>query len=188
MKPMIKFYLIGLSVAFLEEFITQGLLKRTLVGWIIPAIIAFVPFLFVLRLVDKALRARMSRHRATLAYYLTAGGIGLMVEWFIIGLSPWSNPSANPPLVLALQLGMFSFWGTVALAPRLLLDETISLASLRKQYKRFLVLGYFVIYSATLLASRDLQFFAGVASVLAVFTLMNLFYFRYIRLSTAPSL
>ena len=38
-KP--RFYAIGLAVAVVEEFITQGVLKRSLVGWIIPSFIAF---------------------------------------------------------------------------------------------------------------------------------------------------
>jgi hypothetical protein len=55
MKVKLTTYLVGLAIAFLEEFITQGILKRGLAGWIIPAIIAFVPFLIVVRHIGKVL-------------------------------------------------------------------------------------------------------------------------------------
>lgn len=177
-----KFYIIGLTVAFLEEFITQGVLKRNLLGWIIPTIIAFIPFLVAVRLVDKILQKRLGEHRAVLAYYVMAGGIGLMIEWFIIGLSPWSSPGSDPLLMLVFQLGMFSFWGSVAFAPRLLLDERNSIVAVRKMYKRFLIAGYAFIYFITVLASGGPQFAVGIISVLATFTLLNFFYFRYFRI------
>ena len=52
-----KFYGIGLIVAGLEEFITQGVLKNNLGGWIIPTVIAFLPFLIIVRVVSKFLDA-----------------------------------------------------------------------------------------------------------------------------------
>ena len=127
-----RFYSIGLIVAFLEEFITQGVLKGNLVGWIIPTFIAFVPFLVTVRFISRILRERVGQERALLAYYVVAGSIGLMIEWFIIGLSPWNSPGANPVLMLIFQLGIFSFWGTVAFAPQLLLDRRTYVARVRK--------------------------------------------------------
>ena len=43
MKASTKFCLVGLLVAGLEEFITQGVLKNTYGGWFIPTLIAFIP-------------------------------------------------------------------------------------------------------------------------------------------------
>jgi hypothetical protein len=190
LKPTPKFYVIGLSVAFLEEFITQGVLKRNLVGWIIPAIIAFLPFLIVARLLGKRLEKRLIESRAILAYYLIAGFIGLMIEWFLIGLSPWSNPAADPLLMVIFQLGIFSFWGGVAFAPKLILDVRDSVSRVRRWYKRFLVFGFVSIYLVTFSASRDAKFVAGIGSVLATFLILNFFYFKYIRTlgrGTGPS-
>lgn len=182
-----RFYLIGLIIAFLEEFITQGVLKRNLVVWIIPTIIGFLPFLIAASLIHRSLLKRFGEHRAVLAYYLVAGGMGLMVEWFIIGLSPWSSPGADPFLMLVFQLGIFSFWGTVAVAPRVLLDKRRLVAGVRKWYKRFLTLGFALIYFVTLSSARQAQFVAGVGSVLVVFLLLNSFYFRYIRILNPSS-
>jgi len=69
----------------------------------------FLPFLIVVRQINKILDRRMVEFKAVLAYYVISGVIGLTTEWLIIGLSPWSNPAANPLLILILQVGFFSF-------------------------------------------------------------------------------
>ena len=181
LKVRLKFYLVGLVVAFLEEFITQGILKKNLVAWIIPTLIAFVPFLTVARQIGKVLQGKKIESRATAYYYAISGAIGLMIEWLVVGLSPWSNPVANPLLTIIFQLGIFSFWGSVAFAPRLLLDERDSVARLRTWYKRFLALGFASIYLLTSLAPSDAKFVVGIGSVLATFIPLNLFYFKYVR-------
>ena len=178
-KP--RFYAIGLAVALLEEFITQGVLKRSPVGWIIPTFIAFLPFLIVVRQINKILDRRMVEFKAVLAYYVISGVIGLTIEWLIIGLSPWSNPAANPLLILILQVGIFSFWSSVALAPKLLLDRRASIVRVRRWFKLFLTFGFVSIYVLTLLASRETRFIVGIGSVLATFIPLNFFYFTYVR-------
>jgi hypothetical protein len=154
MKIRVRFYLVGLAVSFLEEFITQGILKRNLVGWIIPTFIAFVPFLIVVRQLGKRLDRRVIESRAVLAYYVISGVIGLIIEWLVLGLSPWGNSAAGPLLTLIFQIGIFGFRGSVAFAPRLLLDRRDSVARLRNWYKLFLALGFASIYMFTSLASR----------------------------------
>ena len=182
MNARLRFILIGLTIALLEEFITQGVLKRNLLGWIIPTFIAFLPFLVLVRYVYGVLLKRVGEPRAVRGYFVLAGSIGLMIEWFVIGLSPWSTSGADPVMMLLFQLGMFSFWSTVALAPLLLLDRKGSVSGITKWYKRFLALGYALIYLATLSASREIQFAIGIGSVLLLFILLNLFHLRYIRL------
>jgi len=182
MKPKPGFLVVGLTVAFLEEFITQGVLKKNPAGWIIPTIIAFLPFLIVVRLISKRLDKRMVESHAVLAYYAIAGSIGLAVEWLLIGLSPWTNTSANPVLMLVFQFGIFSFWGSVAFAPKLLMDRRASVAQLRKWYRRCLPLGFASIYFVTFTASQQAPFILGVGSVLATFILLNPFYFQYFRI------
>ena len=188
MKPIFRFCLLGLLVAFLEEFITQGVLKRSLLSWIIPAFIAFVPFLIIAKLIGGHLDKKMKSGLAATAYYLVSGGIGLMIEWFLIGLSPWSSSGSNPLLMLVFQAGIFSFWGSVAFAPRLLLDKRKAVVVLRKWYKRFLTVGFVTTYILTLTASRQTQLIVGITSVILVFVSLNMFYFRYVRiLNSVPS-
>jgi hypothetical protein len=141
MKASLRFYGVGLLVAGLEEFITQGVLKHSYGGWIIPTIIAFLPFLVIVRLIGWILGRRLSEAGATLIYYWAAGAIGLLLEWFLMGLSPWKDPNAPFLAMLLFQLGMFSFWGGVAFAPRLLLDTRETVSRVRKSYLRFLIFG-----------------------------------------------
>jgi hypothetical protein len=181
LQPASRFYLIGITIAGLEEFITQGVLKNNLGGWIIPTIIAFLPFLIIVRSIGQWLNRRMNEHTSALIYYLVAGGIGLAVEWFLIGLSPWSNPHAQPLVMLVLQLGMFSFWSSVAFTPRLLLDKRDFVFGVRRRFKRFLILGMAAIYGVTFAVSKEARFPAGIASVLIVFISMNFYYLQHFR-------
>lgn len=181
MNPASKFYFIGFGVAALEEFITQGVLKNNLTAWIIPTFVAFLPFLFIVRTAGKLFDRCLSTANAAIAYYLTAGGIGLAVEWFLIGLSPWNNPSGQYLAMSVLQIGMFSFWCGVAFAPRLLLDERESVSKIRIRFTRFLISGIAVIYLVTWAAPKSLRFPAGIGSVILAFTAMNGFYFQYFR-------
>jgi hypothetical protein len=43
-----------------------------------------------------------------LAHPLIDGSLGLLLEWFLMGFSFWSNLAANPLPMLAFQVGMFA--------------------------------------------------------------------------------
>jgi hypothetical protein len=178
MPATLKFVLLGLLVAGLEEFITQGVLKNSYGGWIIPTLIAFLPFLLIMVVVAWWLNRRLREWVAALIYYLVAGGIGLALEWFVIGLAPWRDPHI---LQVPFQLGMFSFWATVAFAPRLLLDRRDALSRIRRAYQIALIFLTAAVYACTLSAPREHRFPAGIASVLIAFLLLNVFHFLYLR-------
>ena len=167
----------------LEEFITQGLLKRNPLSWILPTFIAFIPFLAAARMIHRTLEKRVkAESRAILGYYITCGGIGLMIEWFLIGLAPWSGGlGADPLLMLVFQAAMFSFWATVAFAPQLILDKRSIVSELRRWYKRFLTIGFVGIYFVTLASAKPNQFLSGIVSVMILFLSLNLLHFKYIR-------
>ena len=175
----------------LEEFISQGVLKRNLVGWIVPTIIAFLPFLLGTGLIYKLLQRRLGNgNRLELSFYPLSAGIGLMVEWFLIGLSPWNSFGADPLVSTLFQLSMFSFWGSVAFVPRILQDKRLTVASLVKQLKRSLIAGFAIIYVLTFAVGRQAQFIIGIASIMGLFLSLNLFYVKYVRswkLSTPAS-
>lgn len=180
MKIPSNFYLLGLLVAGLEEFITQGVLKHTYGGWILPTLIAFLPFLVLARMIGWCLDRTLSEPGSILIYYLAAGSIGLLVEWFLIGLSPWRDLQAPMLAILLLQLGMFSFWGSVAFVPRLLLDQRC-VAKARRSCQRFLICGMAAIYGLTFAAADKVRFPISIAAVLGTFLGLNVFYFQYIR-------
>ena len=187
-----RFCAIGMTVVLLEEFISQRVLKHTLFGWIIPTLLAFIPFLIASASVHKALRKKISRrNRLELLYYMIAGGTGLTIEWFLIGLSPWTGASGTDPILMtAFQLGMFSFWGSVAFVPRIMIDKRTVVVGLVKWLKRFLATGFAIIYFVTFGSARQSQFAAGIISILIFFLVLNAFYYRYIRSwrSDAPAM
>ena len=172
-----------MTIASAEEFISQGVLKHTLLGWIIPTLLAFTPFLIASAFIHRMLRRRVkTRNRLELFYYVISGGIGLTVEWFLIGLSPWSGASGTDPvLMMVFQLGIFSFWGGVAFAPIIMMDKRTVVDGLAKWFKRFLSIGFVGIYFVTLVSGRQAQFAVGIVSIITVFLALNAFYLRYIR-------
>ncbi len=175
-------------VAILEEFLTQGVLKRNLLGWIIPTFIAFLPFLLLTSQIRRFLLRRIGpENRLDLAFYLIAGTIGLMVEWFLIGLAPWNlGLGTEPFLSIVFQIAMFSFWGSVAFAPKIILDRRQLIIGSRRWLKRFLVIGFVSIYFVTFASGRTLQFAGGILSVIVFFLSMNLFFAKYLRTEGAP--
>lgn len=178
-QPLSRFLFIGLLIAGLEEFITQGLLKGNVVGWIFPTLIAFVPFLVLTRVIAGALDRRLGGEaQGALAHYLVAGGLGLSFEWFVQGLSPWRDPNL---LQIPFQLGMFSFWGAVGFGPRLCLDRRESVSRLRKGFVRSLVLGFAIIYFLAFAIPPAIRFGPVIAAVVVTFALLNVLYARYIR-------
>ncbi|MEK7674260.1 MAG: hypothetical protein AAB676_00315 [Verrucomicrobiota bacterium] len=186
-QTALSFYGVGLLVAGLEEFITQGVLKHSYGGWILPTILAFLPFLVAVRFLDKILSRRLSEPGAILIYYLAAGSLGLLFEWFMMGLAPWSNPQAPLLAMVVFQLGMFSFWGGVALAPRLLLDARAVVSRVRNSCRLFLIFGMAIIYLVAFAAPQEARFLATIASVLITFLALNFFYFQYVQAVRKPA-
>jgi hypothetical protein len=180
-----KFFLYGLAIAALEEFITQGVLKESYFLWVFT-LIPFAVFLGIAGCAWAVLPRFASEWLAVVLYYLAAGTMGLAVEWFLIGLSPWSDRTSPPALVAVFHAGMFSFWGTVALAPRILLDPRPQVAKLKHYFLRaFTALGvvtYVLTFAAKIVAAeKDAQFLASIGPVIITFLTMNAFYVQYFR-------
>ena len=178
-----KFFLYGLAIAALEEFITQGVLKESYFLWIFT-LLPFGVFLGIAGCAWAVLHRFMAKWLAVVLYYLAAGAMGLAVEWFLIGLSPWSDRTSPPALVAVFHAGMFSFWGTVALAPRILLDLRPRVAKLRRRFLiAFTALGlatYVLTFAAKIAAAeKGAQFLASIGPVVITFLAMNVFYVQY---------
>jgi hypothetical protein len=180
-----RFFLYGLAIAGLEEFITQGVLKESYFLWIFT-LLPFAVFLAIAGCFWAVLHRLATERRAVVVYYLAAGTIGLAVEWFLIGLAPWTDRTSPPALVAIFHAGMFSFWGTVALAPRILLDDRLHVAGLRRRSSIALatlgVVTYVLTFSAKIAAAgKDVQFLVSVGPVVITFLVMNVFYVQYAR-------
>jgi hypothetical protein len=180
-----EFFLYGLTIAALEEFITQGVLKESYFVWIFT-LLPFAVFLGIMGCFWAVLHRLAAEWLAVVVYYLAAGAIGIAVEWFLIGLAPWSDRTSPPVLVAVFHAGMFSFWGTVALAPRILLDDRPQVAGFRRRFLiAFTALGavtYALTFAAKIgAAEKDVQFLASIGSVVITFLMMNVFYVQYFR-------
>jgi hypothetical protein len=114
-----------------------------------------------------------------IVHFFVYGGVGLAIEWFLIGLSPWSNPDANPLLMLVFQLGMFSFWATVAFAPRLFLDPHEWSRKAKRAVLRFYIPYFAIVYVVGLSVRTEWKFGAIIPLILFGYLFLNVFYIRY---------
>ncbi len=116
MKRWLTFLAVGTLFATLAEFLFCVLVRAS------PSEYAFTLVAYPLLLMpayalsQAADRVIRRTSLADLIYNLGMGLAGLMIEWFVIGNSPWQNPSAN-------QVGMFAYWAAVFTMPRLLLVD-----------------------------------------------------------------
>ena len=173
----------GLSIAAAEEFLTQGLLQNVYFVWIFT-LIPFGLFLIVASCLRNFCQRSANSGVAPLLYYIVMGALGLAVEWFIIGLAPWRDKSSPLLLIVLFHSGMFSFWGTVALGPHILLDDRVAMAKVRRVFAvalvALLVCSYMLAFVARLNRASDAaQFTATVGPVVLTFVSMNGIYAWY---------
>ncbi len=179
LKRYLKFLLAGSFFATVEEFLTVAVLKRDLGAYLFTLIVLFPAFLtlvyFSSRLLDRLARSEPARELIHFFY----GLFGLMLEWFAIGLSPWSDPNANPVVMTVFQLGMFSFWATVGFAPRLF----VSAQPLSRKTARAILWFYVPFFGLAcpigLLAPASVKFFAIIGPVVLAYLVLDLFYLSY---------
>jgi hypothetical protein len=128
MKAVLSFMLLGLLTAVPGEILNQVMSRRnpgafwtTLGSYSVLLFLGFFTGKLILHVIK-------SRARAALAQYLLFGSLGLSVEWFLLGNAPVLDL-----LQLVVQPGMFTYWGTMLLAPRLL-QEPAAFARLKRAF------------------------------------------------------
>ena len=157
MKTFVTFVAIGSVFATVEEFLTIVVLRRDVPSYLFTLLVLFPTYLsfvyFSSRIIDRLIPREPARD---LAHLLIYGFLGLFLEWSLMGLSPWSNPAANPLLMLAFQVGMFAFWATVATAPRVFLDRRGPSRRARRWIVRFFVPYFALVYGIGLSVPEQL--------------------------------
>jgi membrane protein DedA with SNARE-associated domain len=105
--------------------------------------------------------------------YLVYGLIGLTIEWFLIGNSPWNNPDAN-------QFTMFSYWAGAVIMARVFTSNDNGLWKLKRAILLFFI-PYSVISIAVghLLPTHELRLSIMILLAILGYDFMNLFYFWY---------
>jgi hypothetical protein len=178
-----KFFLYGLSIAASEEFLTQGVLQGSYFLWVFT-LIPFALFLLAASCLRNTIHRRLTGWIAPAVYYVFTGALGLSVEWFIIGLSPWRDTTSPLLLIILFHAGMFSFWGTVAFGPYLLLDDRQVTVKIQRSFVSLFVVLMAIAYALTLAAklshaSGNVQFLATIGPVILSFLSMNGVYLWY---------
>jgi hypothetical protein len=184
MKPSIiqlcAFILLGLLLAAPGEVLNQILARHDVRAYRVTmtsySVLLFVGF-FAGKLIARIIKQQA---RAMMIYYLVFGSLGLAVEWLLLG----NAPSVDPFQVIT-QPGMFTFWGTMLLGPRLIMEPAGSPA-LRRSF-----LGFFAAFSAIYLLVAALiprnhgGIFFGFIIFAAGSTWLNYFYLKYFKLLKA---
>jgi len=176
MKRLPWFIVVGVLFSVPGEILNQ-ILARHNVAAFRSTMLSYVVLLFIAFFTAKAIQ-RIVRRRdyAVICYYLLFGTLGLMVEWFLLGNAPVADP-----FQVVTQPGMFTFWGTLVLAP-MLLQEPAAFVDLQRSFLRFFVSFslLYLIVAAVVPRSHGgiyfgfILFAAGTAS-------LNYFYVKYFR-------
>jgi hypothetical protein len=177
------FILLGLLLAAPGEILNQ-ILARNDVRAFRTTMFSYSILLFIGFFVSKGIaRLIKRRSRAMVIYYLGFGSLGLAVEWLLLG----NAPSADPFQVIT-QPGMFTFWGTMLLGPRLIVDPAGS-PGLRRSFIRFFA-AFSAIYLlvAAIIPRNHGGIYFGFIIFAAGSTWLNYFYIKYFKLLKAGQL
>ncbi len=173
MKSLPQFLLLGLLTAAIGEWQFSVFLRSDLENFI--GSLAFnALYLTGVYLLTRLLLATLrNRPKFILVYAGFFGLTGLMVEWLLIGNSPWGNPQAS-------QVGMFAYWACMALVPLAFLlpsrPAQIFIVRYGLVYLAFILLGQFTI------PSPDWRFaFHIYAVILGYLGLMIGILWKYVR-------
>ena len=183
MNRGVKFILIGLGVAGVEEFLTIALIKEDFSGFFVVILLVFPIYLVIVYFSSKIIDYFWEKEVADIIYFFTYGITGLLIEWVLIGLSPWSNPEAHPGVMFIFQVGMFSFWVTISFAPRILIDERKKFSNPRKTMLKFYISYFVIVYSIAFLLPPNLRFVILIPLIITGYSLMNIFYIMYFMTS-----
>lgn len=183
MSNILKFILIGLGFAGVEEFLTIAVIEEDLQGFFIVILLIFPGYLILVYFSSKIIDYFWKKAIADVIYFFTYGMTGLMIEWFLIGLSPWSNPEAHPGAMFIFQVGMFSFWATISLVPRIFIDERKRFSNLKKTILKYYISYFGIVYIIAFLLPPELRFVILIPLIIVGYCLMNVFYVMYFRKS-----
>jgi hypothetical protein len=115
MARTVKFVVVGSFAALITELIFNIFISGDY-GNFVFTLFFYPVYLTLVALLQRAMLHYVKTPNALfIAAYLVFGVIGMAIEWFFIGNSPWGNPDA-------FQSGQWSFWTALAVVPILYLD------------------------------------------------------------------
>ena len=172
MKKLLIFVLLGLLVSAPGEILNQLLARHNLRAFR-STMISYGVLLLIGFFASKGLSAVCPKSKALLIQYLLFGFLGLMVEWFLLGNAP-----VLEPFQIITQPGMFTYWGTMLLAPCLIMER--GFAELKRSFARFFA-SFSLLYLlvALVLPRAKGGIFLGFVLFAAGTTALNYFYVKY---------
>jgi hypothetical protein len=174
MKRLLISVLLGLLVAAPGEILNQVLARQNVRAFG-STMVSYSVLLVAGYLVEKGLSAIFSKFTSRLIYYLLFGFLGLMVEWFLLGNAP-----VLEPFQIITQPGMFTYWGTMLLAPCLFMEP--GFAGLKRSFAIFYAAFSCLYLVVAVLVPRQQGgiFFAFILFAGGT-TALNWFYVGYFR-------
>ncbi len=110
MQAFLRFLFLGLLTAAVGEWQFSVFLRGDAGNFLGSLAFNAIYLTGVYLLTRPMLGLLRKRPAFLLLYTLLFGLAGLMIEWLLIGNSPWGNPDAS-------QMGMFAYWACMALVP-----------------------------------------------------------------------
>jgi hypothetical protein len=174
MKKLLIFILLGLGFAAPGEILNQILARQNFSAFG-STMISYMALLLIGFFVGKGISAAFNKSKARLVYYLLFGSLGLMVEWFLLGNAP-----VLEPFQIITQPGMFTYWGTLVLAPCLITEPDFG--SLKRSFAKFFVAFSLLYLLIALVVPRSKGgIFFGFILFAAGTTALNYFYVKYFK-------
>jgi len=174
MKKLLIFVLLGLIFAAPGEVLNQVLARHNVRAFR-STMISYTVLLLIGYFVGKGISSVCKKPRSRLIYYLLFGFLGLLVEWFLLGNAP-----VLEPFQIITQPGMFTYWGTMLLAPCLMMEPDF--AELKKSFARFFASFSLLYLILGMVVPREKGgiFFAFVLFAAGT-TALNYFYVKYFQ-------
>lgn len=172
---LIGFVGLGVLIAGIGE--TQfSVFIRSDIPNLIGSIAFNILYLFMAGIVTGYLGKRLGDGLTVIIPLVAGSGIaGLMIEWFLIGNSPWGNPQAS-------QIGMFSYWSAMVVVPFVCFRPDPRLKALKKTIFLSVCLYTFAALTVQLAASKNIQFIYHIWAVILGYTALILYtVFGYLR-------
>lgn len=173
MKDIFKTLIIGYVFAIVVETINMGIGQGLWRGMFLTVILFYGIFILAGYLYAKKTPNSPGKH------FVIFGIVGLICEWLIFGMTPWSGGS--PIVVLLIQTGMFSHWATVTFAPRLLLDEEHVDRKFKRGFLIFYCIGMGLVYVIGLCTPEKARWTIMILGNVVVYTILITWYVKYIK-------
>jgi hypothetical protein len=172
MEKVLPYLSLGLVLASVIEGINMGILGGNWIGMITTVLFVYSFFILI---------GYKLRNIKAIFHLLIMGVVGLVfIEWILIGTAPKVGQSIVTSLLF--QSGMFFYWATVGFAPRLLLDESEDVQTIRNAFSLFYVYWFGIVYIIGLfLLNGNLRFlFMQTGSALG-HIILTWYYISYLR-------